>query len=175
VAPPVATEDVAFAGALATDASSAEENAPAAVFTSAISADATSAAATIPTAPTSTVLASAESISGQPIQRAEAVNAALPEATTEFAHAAHSQAQVNIPRSSEQAASLTLESVLLDERLLVETSVLSYLAMVASLIERRWIGRGELLGLLRTGMRQRSIVVLPRHEYVLRYLKQRPP
>lgn len=65
--------------------------------------------------------------------------------------------------------------MLLDEPTLMNSSVLSYLAMVASLIERCRIGRREMLGLLRGSMRQRSIVSLPRREYVLRYLTQRPP
>ncbi len=62
-----------------------------------------------------------------------------------------------------------------DEPTLVKSSMLSYLAMVTSLIERRTIGREELLNLLRKSMRQRSIGRLPRREYVLRYLQQHPP
>jgi hypothetical protein len=145
------------------------------VSTSTVTADATSVAATLPTALTSTAVASAESFCGQPAQQAEVVNAALAEAAPELAHASRGKGLVNIARSSEQVAALRLESVLLEECVLVDSSVLSYLAMIASLIERRWIGRGELLGLLRRSMRQRSIVGLPRHEYVLRNLTQRPP
>ena len=62
-----------------------------------------------------------------------------------------------------------------DEPTLVKSSMLSYLAMVTSLIERRTIGREELLKWLRQSMRQRSIGRLPRREYVLRYLQQHPP
>jgi hypothetical protein len=63
----------------------------------------------------------------------------------------------------------------LDEPTLVNSAVLSYLASVASLIERRTIGREELLHWLRSSMRQRSIGQSPRREYVLRYLHQHPP
>ena len=70
---------------------------------------------------------------------------------------------------------LTVEGFVFDEPTLVKSSMLSYLAMVTSLIERRTIGREELLNLLRRSMRQRSIGRLPRREYVLRYLQQHPP
>jgi len=70
---------------------------------------------------------------------------------------------------------LTVEGFVFDEPTLVKSSMLSYLAMVTSLIERRTIGREELLNLLRKSMRQRSIGRLPRREYVLRYLQQHPP
>jgi len=71
--------------------------------------------------------------------------------------------------------SLTLEGFVLDEPTLVNSAVLSYLAMVASLIERRPIGREELLHWLRRSMRQRSMGQSLRREYVLRYLHQHPP
>ena len=70
---------------------------------------------------------------------------------------------------------LTVEGFVFDEPTLVKSSMLSYLAMVTSLIERRTIGREELLKWLRQSMRQRSIGRLPRREYVLRYLQQHPP
>jgi len=63
----------------------------------------------------------------------------------------------------------------LNEPTLVNSGVLSYLASVASLIERRAIGREELLHWLRSSMRQRSIGQSARREYVLRYLHQHPP
>jgi len=71
--------------------------------------------------------------------------------------------------------SLTLEGFTLDEVTLVNSSVLSYLAMVASEIEARVISREELLQTLRRSMRQRSFDRLPRREYVLRFLNQHPP
>lgn len=70
---------------------------------------------------------------------------------------------------------LTLEGFTLDEVLLVNSPMLPYLAMVASLLEGRTIGREELLQRLRKKMRQRSFDRLPRREYVLRFLNQHPP
>jgi len=70
---------------------------------------------------------------------------------------------------------LTLEGFTLDEVLLVNSPMLPYLAMVASLLEGRTIGREELLQTLRKKMRQRSFDRLPRREYVLRFLNQHPP
>ena len=71
--------------------------------------------------------------------------------------------------------SLTLEGFALDEVTLVNSSMLSYLAMVASVIEARVISREELLHVLRRSMRQRSFDRLSRREYVLRFLNQHPP
>lgn len=70
---------------------------------------------------------------------------------------------------------LTLEGFTLDEPMLVNSSMLPYLAMVASLIEGRTISREELLHVLRRSMRQRSFDRLPRREYALRFLDQHPP
>ncbi len=53
--------------------------------------------------------------------------------------------------------------------------MLPYLAMVATVIEERVIGREELLHVLRRSMRQRSFDRLPRREYVLGFLNQHPP
>jgi hypothetical protein len=68
-----------------------------------------------------------------------------------------------------------LDGFVLDERALINSRLLSYLVMVTSLLERRQIGREELLDLLRSSLRQRSINRLARREYVLRYLQQHPP
>ena len=54
-------------------------------------------------------------------------------------------------------------------------SVLSTLAMMATVFEGREISPQELLGVLQGSMRQRSIDRLPRREYVLGFLKQHPP
>ena len=70
---------------------------------------------------------------------------------------------------------MTLEGFTLDEVTLANSSMLSYLAMVASVIEARVISREELLHALRKSMRQRSFDRLPRREYVLRFLNQHPP
>lgn len=68
-----------------------------------------------------------------------------------------------------------LSGFVLDEVTLVNSALLPYLAMVASLLERRTIRVTELLWLLRRGMRQRSFDRLPQREYVLRFLNQHPP
>ena len=70
---------------------------------------------------------------------------------------------------------LMFEGFVLDESTLVRSSVLSYVAMIVSLIEGRTIRREEVLLWLRTSMRQRSMGGLPHREYVLRYLHQHPP
>jgi hypothetical protein len=70
---------------------------------------------------------------------------------------------------------LHLDGFVLDESTLVNSCMLSYLAMVTSLLERRSIGRKELLQLLRSILRQRTINRLTRREYALRYLHQHPP
>jgi hypothetical protein len=70
---------------------------------------------------------------------------------------------------------LPLDGFVLDERTLVNSHILPYVQMVASVIERRTISREELIAALRKSMRQRSIDRLPRREYVLRYLNQHPP
>ena len=70
---------------------------------------------------------------------------------------------------------LTLEGFTLDEVTLVNSPMLTYLAMVASVIEGHLISRDDLLTTLRRSMRQRSFDRLPRREYVLRFLDQHPP
>ena len=70
---------------------------------------------------------------------------------------------------------LPLEGLLLDEPTLVNSRILPYVQMVASVIEGRMIGRDELIAALRKRMRQRSIGRRPRREYILCYLNQHPP
>jgi hypothetical protein len=70
---------------------------------------------------------------------------------------------------------LLLEGVLLNEASVTNSSMLSYLQMVASVIEGRTIGRNELVQALLTTMRQRSLSTRPRIEYVLDYLNGHPP
>jgi hypothetical protein len=77
--------------------------------------------------------------------------------------------------ASSENATLPLEGLLLDEPTLVNSRILPYVLMVASVIEGRTIGRDELVGALRKSMRQRSIGHQARREYVLRYLNQHPP
>ena len=81
---------------------------------------------------------------------------------------------LKLATSSEDVA-LPLEGLLLDEPALVNSRILPYALMVASVIERRTIRRDELIAALRERMRQRSIGGRPHHEYVLRYLNQHPP
>jgi len=70
---------------------------------------------------------------------------------------------------------LNLDGFVLDERTLVNSRILPYVRMVASVLERRTVSREELIAALLRSMRQRSIARAPRREYVLRYLNQHPP
>ena len=70
---------------------------------------------------------------------------------------------------------LPLDGFTLDAATLVNSPMLPYLVMVASLIERRAIGCEELLRALLRSMRQRGFDRLPRREYALRFLEQHPP
>ena len=74
-----------------------------------------------------------------------------------------------------EGVTLTLDGFTLDEATLVNSPMLPYVAMVASLIEGRTIRPEELLHALRKSLRQRSFDRLPRREYVLRFLDQHPP
>jgi hypothetical protein len=70
---------------------------------------------------------------------------------------------------------LSLDGLVLDESTLVNSPVLPYVRMVASLLEGRTIRCEELIAALCNSLRQRSIGRLPRREYVLRYLNGHPP
>jgi hypothetical protein len=70
---------------------------------------------------------------------------------------------------------LLLEGVRLNAASVKNSPMLSYLQMVASVIEGRTIGRDELVQALLTTMRQRSLSTRPETEYVLDYLNQHPP
>ena len=70
---------------------------------------------------------------------------------------------------------LVLDGWVLDEVTLVNSAMLSYLAMVATVLEGRSIRITQLLQVLRQSMRQRSFDKLPRREYILRFLNQHPP
>lgn len=70
---------------------------------------------------------------------------------------------------------LLLEGVRLSASSVVNSSLLWYLQLVASCIERRKIGRDELVQALLTTMRQRSLSAGPRTAYVLDYLNRHPP
>ncbi len=64
---------------------------------------------------------------------------------------------------------------MLKEGALLNSGVLSYARMLASLILGRAISREELLARLLRRMRQHSMGRLSRREYVLHYLNQHPP
>jgi len=70
---------------------------------------------------------------------------------------------------------LHLDGFVLDESTLVNSHILPYVRMIASLLEGRTIRLEELLVALRNSLRQRSMGRLLRREYVLRYLNQHPP
>ena len=84
-------------------------------------------------------------------------------------------AEPTVAEAPRKNVSLTLEGFVPDEPTLVNSSMLSYLAMVASMIEGHTISREKLLQVLRRSMRQRSFDRLPRREYVLGFLNQHPP
>ena len=90
-------------------------------------------------------------------------------------HPRQQSARVDLEEAPGEGVSLTLDGFTLDEAILVNSPLLPYLAMIASLIEGRAIGVEELLQALLRSMRQRSFDRLPRREYVLRFLKQHPP
>ena len=79
------------------------------------------------------------------------------------------------PELSCESTTLALDGLLLDEATLMNSHMLPYVCMVASLLERRTIHSDELVATLRKSMRQRSIGLRPRREYVLSYLNQHPP
>lgn len=89
--------------------------------------------------------------------------------------ATHQTTQDDLGEPSHVEVKLALDGFTLDEATLVNSPMLPYLAMVASVIEGRPIRRGELLQALLRSMRQRSFDRLPRREYVLRFLNQHPP
>jgi hypothetical protein len=70
---------------------------------------------------------------------------------------------------------LLLEGVRLNAASVVNSPLLSYLQLVASCIERRKIGREELVQALLRTLRQRSLNASPRTMYVLDYLNRHPP
>ena len=74
-----------------------------------------------------------------------------------------------------EEASLPLEGLVLDERILRRSCTLSYLAMLVSLLERTPVDRRSVLRMLRQCMRRRSMGRIARREYVLRYLQEHPP
>ncbi len=81
----------------------------------------------------------------------------------------------DVTETPSEYVTLSLEGFVLDEPTLVNSRILPYVRMIASVIEGRTIGRDELIAALRKRMRQHSIGRRPRREYVLCYLNQHPP
>ena len=77
--------------------------------------------------------------------------------------------------STDAAAELRLDGVVLDESSLTNSPVLPYLRMMVSLIEGVHVGIEELLVLLRRALRQHSIASRRRADYVVSFLRQHPP
>jgi hypothetical protein len=90
-------------------------------------------------------------------------------------HGTHPATQVDLEEAGREGVKLLLDGFAFDEAALVNSSMLRYLAMVATVIEGHTIRRQELLVALRRSMRQRSFDRLPRREYVVRFLNQHPP
>ncbi len=88
-------------------------------------------------------------------------------------HTTEEALRKNAPRSEHLA--LPWEGLLLGESTLVNSPILPYVRMVASVIERRTISQAELITALQKSVRQRSFDRRPRHEYVLHYLHEHPP
>lgn len=81
----------------------------------------------------------------------------------------------DVTEATLENVTLPPEGFVLDEPTVVNSRILPYVLLVASLIERRTIRREELIAALRKRMRQHSIGRRPRREYVLCYLNQHPP
>ena len=88
---------------------------------------------------------------------------------------AHTLAALVVEEAPREDVKLALDGFTLDEVTLVNSPVLPYLAMIATVLEGRTIGIPELLQVLRRSMRQRIFDRLPRREYVLRFLHPHPP
>lgn len=91
------------------------------------------------------------------------------------AEALGDSASDDVTETPPEYVTLLPEGFVLDEPTLVNSRILPYVLMVASIIERRTIRRDELIALLRKRMRQHGIRRRPCREYVLCYLNQHPP
>jgi len=81
----------------------------------------------------------------------------------------------DVPPAPSEKLTLILDGFVLDESTLVNSRVLPYVRMIASVLEGRTISREELLAALRKRMRQHRIGRRPHRDYVLRYLHEHPP
>jgi len=105
----------------------------------------------------------------------EVVSSDVPTAKPCAAEAQHESVSVTHRDETPWKGELSLGGLVLDEASVVNSLMLSYLAMVASLIEGRSVGEDELVDALLKMMRQRSMDSLTRTQYVLRFLNQHPP
>jgi hypothetical protein len=103
------------------------------------------------------------------------VSSALEAATHSTSDRMPQARQVDCEPAASDEVKLVLDGFTLDEVTLMNSPLLPYLAMVASVLEHRTISITELLWVLRQSMRQRSFDRLPRREYVLRFLHEHPP
>ena len=76
------------------------------------------------------------------------------------------------PDAPRENVALPPDGFVLNEATLVNSPLIPYVRMVASVIERRTISREELVAALLKSMRQHRIGRRPRREYVLDYLNQ---
>jgi hypothetical protein len=88
---------------------------------------------------------------------------------------AYPPAAIVVEETPREDVQVVLDGFTLNEVTLVNSPVLPYLALIATVLEGRTIGITELLQVLRRSMRQRIFDRLPRREYVLRFLNQHPP
>ena len=70
---------------------------------------------------------------------------------------------------------LRVQGIVLDEPMLRNSPLLSYAVTVVNLLEGRDLDVPQLVRLLLEVLRQRSIVLRTRANYVLEYLHQHPP
>ena len=103
------------------------------------------------------------------------LSSAVKPSSSPLPSAPHPLPQIAREAPPAEDVSLMLDGFALDEATLVNSRMLPYLAVVASLLEGRSIRPAELLQTLRKSLRQRSFDTLPRHQYVLRFLNQHPP
>jgi len=95
--------------------------------------------------------------------------------TTEPCSSESQQESSSGDHAGETPLQLPLEGLTLDEASVVNSPMLPYVRMVASLIAGRRIGTAELIDALRKRMRQHSMALRTRADYVLDFLNGRPP
>lgn len=107
----------------------------------------------------------------EPVAREDGVESA----SVEPCHSESRQPSASGEQAAETTVQLPLEGLTLDEASVVNSPMLPYVRMVASLIEGRTIGTAELIDALRKRVRQHSMARRTRADYVLHFLNQHPP